>query len=499
MKLYNYLSRKFEPFEPIHQDYVGMYVCGPTVYGDPHLGHARSAVVFDLLYRYLEYKGYIVRYVRNITDVGHLEDEELEQGEDKIEKMARLTKTEPMEVAHRYATQYRKAMDCLNVKTPSIEPLASGHIQEQQEYIEKLLKNGWAYEVDGNVYFDVTKFVESFDLYGRLSGKKIEDLLAGQRELKQQDQKRTTMDFALWKRVEPNQIMHWNSPWTSRGVPGWHTECCVMGKKYLGHPFDIHGGGLDLQFPHHEAEIAQAYALSEQVPAHFWIYNNMITIDNKKMSKSLGNFITLDMFFTGMHERLSQAYSPQIIRFFLLRSHYRSVLDVSDEALNGAMKGLKRLQASAVHAKNILTQNNISLDAPYDIVGAKAQELQQKLNEYMDDDMNTPAVIAELFLGIDFLKQHEINTSDKETLSFAYVFMIFYHSILGLEVEHSTEYGESGADKQIETLVQCVLEFRNQARAEKDFVLSDKLRDTLLELNIVIKDNKDGTSSWEYK
>ena len=338
--IYNSLSRRKEEFKPIHADRVGMYVCGPTVYGDGHLGHARPAITFDVVYRYLTHKGYKVRYVRNITDVGHLEHD-ADSGEDKIAKKARLEQLEPMEVVQHYLNRYHKAMERLNVLPPSIEPHASGHIIEQIEYIKKILEAGYAYESEGSVYFDVRKYNQDHN-YGKLSGRNIDELLSTTRELDGQTEKRFPADFALWKKASPEHIMHWPSPW-SEGFPGWHLECSTMGEKYLGTPFDIHGGGMDLKFPHHECEIAQSVAHNGHDSVHYWMHNNMITIDGQKMGKSLGNFITLDEFFTGSHPHLAQAYAPMVIRFFILQAHYRGTVDFSNEALQGAEKALGRM------------------------------------------------------------------------------------------------------------------------------------------------------------
>jgi len=339
--VYNSLSRRKEEFKPLHPPFVGMYVCGPTVYSNAHLGHARPNIIFDLLFRYLMHLGYRVRYVRNITDVGHLEDENTEQGEDRIEKKARQEHLEPMEVVQKYMNTFHRNMDQLNTLQPSIEPRASGHIIEQEEFIKILLKSGYAYEVNGSVYFDVLKYNEKYK-YGKLSGRVLEDLQTNTRVLDGQDEKKNSFDFALWKKAAPEHIMNWPSPW-SLGFPGWHLECSVMSVKYLGEVFDIHGGGMDLQFPHHECEIAQSTAALGKESVRYWIHNNMITINGQKMARSLGNFITLDELFSGKHKLLTQAYSPMTIRFFVLQAHYRSTVDFSNEALQAAEKGLTRL------------------------------------------------------------------------------------------------------------------------------------------------------------
>ncbi len=340
LKIYNTLTRKKEEFKPLNPPFVGLYVCGPTVYGDAHLGHARPGITFDVLYRYLKYAGYKVRYVRNITDVGHLEND-ADEGEDKIAKKARLEQLEPMEVVFHYVRLYHKNMDELNVLRPNIEPQASGHILEQIEMIKKILDAGYAYEVNGSVYFDVKKYAEKYN-YGKLSGRKIDDLLSTTRDLDGQSEKKNSFDFALWKKASPTHIMRWPSPW-SDGFPGWHLECSVMSTKYLGEVFDIHGGGMDLLFPHHECEIAQSTAAQGKESVRYWMHNNLITINGQKMGKSLGNFITLDELFSGNHKALEQAYNPMTVRFFILQAHYRGTLDFSNEALKAAEKGFKRL------------------------------------------------------------------------------------------------------------------------------------------------------------
>ena len=377
LTIYNTLTRKKEKFVPLHAPHVGMYVCGPTVYGDAHLGHARPAITFDILFRYLTHLGYKVRYVRNITDVGHLEDD-ADEGEDKIAKKARLEKLEPMEVVQFYMTRYRRTMDELNVLPPSIEPLASGHIIEQIQLVQEILDKGYAYESNGSVYFDVTKYNKDYH-YGKLSGRNLEDVLNTSRELDGQDEKRNPVDFALWKRAEPEHIMRWPSPW-SDGFPGWHCECTAMGRKYLGEYFDIHGGGMDLIFPHHECEIAQAVASQGDDMVRYWMHNNMITVNGTKMGKSLGNFIMLDEFFEGSHELLAKAYSPMTIRFFILQAHYRSPVDFSNEALMASEKGLDRL-LEAINSMDKIIPSEVS---DVDIKG-----LKEKCYEAMNDDLNT--------------------------------------------------------------------------------------------------------------
>ena len=407
--IYNTLSRTKESFEPITPPFVGMYVCGPTVYGDPHLGHARPAITFDLVFRYLQHLDYKVRYVRNITDVGHLENDQ-DEGEDKIAKKARLEQVEPMEIAQYYSDRYFQFMEALNVKRPSIEPRASGHIIEQIQMIRDILDAGFAYVVNGSVYFDVVKYNQKFH-YGKLSGRVLDDLLTNTRTLEGQDEKRDAADFALWKKAQPEHIMRWPSPW-SDGFPGWHLECSTMSKKYLGNHFDIHGGGLDLLFPHHESEIAQSRVANGSDAVKYWVHNNMITINGQKMGKSLGNFITLDEFFTGKNPALSQAYSPMTIRFFILQAHYRSTLDFSNEALQAAEKGLKKLFSSyETLGKLIPSETNLSVIQP----------LEKNCYDAMNDDFNSPILIANLFECVRIINsvndgKDKINAADLELL-----------------------------------------------------------------------------------
>ena len=400
--IYNTLSRKKEVFEPLHAPFVGMYVCGPTVYGDAHLGHARPAITFDLVFRYLQHLGYKVRYVRNITDVGHLEHD-ADVGEDKIAKKARLEKLEPMEVAQYYTDRYHVAMDALNVKRPSIEPRASGHIIEQIEVVEKLIEAGYAYVSNGSVYFDVRKYNDATGRYGCLSGRVIDELLSTTRELDGQSEKHNTADFALWKNASPEHIMRWNSPW-GVGFPGWHTECTAMGTKYLGETFDIHGGGMDLLFPHHESEIAQQTGITGHGPCKYWMHNNMITINGQKMGKSLGNFITLSEFFEGSHQMLEKAYSPMTIRFFILQAHYRSTVDFSNEALQAAEKGFGRLMQAYKTLQKLQPSKASSVNV---------SEYKQRCYDAMNDDLNSPILIAHLF---DITKVINSVNDKKETL-----------------------------------------------------------------------------------
>lgn len=479
LSLYNTLSRKKEVFEPIHPPLVGMYVCGPTVYGDGHLGHARPAITFDLIFRYLKHLGYKVRYVRNITDVGHLEND-ADEGEDKIAKKARLDQVEPMEVVQYFTDRYHKNMEQLNVLSPSIEPRASGHIIEQTSMIEKILESGMAYESNGSVYFDVEKYNKQYH-YGKLSGRVLEDLMSNTRTLEGQDEKHNPFDFALWKKAQPEHIMRWPSRW-SDGFPGWHLECSAMSARYLGESFDIHGGGMDLLFPHHESEIAQSVAANHVDPVKYWMHNNMITINGQKMGKSLGNFITLNEFFSGEHTSLAQAYSPMTIRFFILQAHYRSTLDFSNEALQAAEKGMERL----MNAWSTLEKLKASEKSSVDI-----SNLRKKCYEAMNDDFNSPKVIAELFEGVRVIN---LVNDGKETLSaddlqqLRETFDSFLGEILGLKQEGAA--GETG--ETVEGLMQLVLDLRKNAKTAKDFATADKIRDDLNHIGISVKDTKDG-------
>lgn len=479
--IFNTLTRRKEPFEPLHPPFTGMYVCGPTVYSDAHLGHARPAITFDLIFRYLKHVGYKVRYVRNITDVGHLEND-ADEGEDKIAKKARLEKLEPMEVVQYYTDRYHANMDQLNVLRPSIEPRASGHIIEQIEMIRKILDAGHAYEVNGSIYFDVEKYSKSHQ-YGKLSGRVLEDLKANTRELEGQEEKRKTFDFALWKKADSGHIMRWPSPW-GEGFPGWHMECSAMGTKYLGDTFDIHGGGMDLLFPHHEAEIAQSTAALGHESVRYWLHNNMITINGQKMGKSLNNFITLDEFFSGSHPLLEKAYSPMAIRFFILQAHYRSTLDFSNEALQAAEKGFKRLMAAMQTLEKL---------KPGEKSDSDIKALNQACYDAMNDDFNSPVVIAHLFEGVRIINSvndgHEIiSATDLDLLKAT--FKVFVTEVLGLLPE------ESGQIDLVDNLVQTIIAIRKQAREAKDFKTSDLIRDELKNIGIVLKDSKDGTS-WE--
>jgi cysteinyl-tRNA synthetase len=479
--VYNTLSGKKEVFEPLHPPHVGMYVCGPTVYGDAHLGHARPAITFDLIFRYLKHKEYKIRYVRNITDVGHLEND-ADTGEDKIAKKARLEQLEPMEVVQYYTNRYHRDMELLNVLPPSIEPHASGHIIEQIAIIERILENGYAYIVNGSVYFDVEKYNQKYP-YGILSGRKIEELLSTTRELDKQDEKRNSIDFALWKKAAPEHIMRWSSPW-SEGFPAWHLECTAMGKKYLGEQFDIHGGGLDLMFPHHECEIAQSQAFNGVAPVRYWLHNNLITIDGQKMGKSYGNFITLEELFSGQHPKLEKAYSPMNIRFFILQAHYRSPLDFSNTALRAAEKGLKKLLEAGNTLQKIQTGNSSTSDI---------KTLVNNLYEAMDDDFNSPIAISHLFEAVRIINsvndnKESITAEDLKLLKTTY--NEFVYNILGLKQET-----ESGQDSHlVEGLMELIIEMRKEVRNRKDWATSDLIRDKLLALQIQLKDGKEGTT-----
>ncbi len=479
LTVYNSLTRKKELFVPLHSPFVGMYVCGPTVYGDPHLGHARSAITFDLVFRHLSHLGYKVRYVRNITDVGHLEND-ADEGEDKIAKKARLEQIEPMEVVQYYNNRYHHFMEKLLVLPPSIEPLASGHIIEQIQLIEKILEAGYAYESNGSVYFDIQKYNENYP-YGKLSGRVLDDLLSFTRELDGQQEKRNNFDFALWKKASPEHLMHWPSKW-SEGFPGWHLECSAMSSKYLGEEFDIHGGGMDLLFPHHECEIAQTVAASGKESVRYWLHNNMITVNGQKMGKSLGNFITLEEFFTGNHKSLEKAYSPMAIRFFILQAHYRSTLDFSNEALQASEKGLQRLFA-AIKTLSQLKATGTS--------GEYVANLRVKCYEAINDDLNSPILIAHLFDGVRLINAvndgHE-SISPEELENLQNLYKTFVGEVLGLQDETASE-----TDVQlIDGLVNMVLEMRIEAKNRKDFAASDQIRNRLLQLGIEVKDRKDG-------
>ena len=472
--LTNTLTRSKELFKPIHEGRVGMYVCGPTVYGDAHLGHARPGVTYDVLFRLLKYLGYKVRYVRNITDVGHLEHD-ADEGEDKIAKKARLEQLEPMEVVQYYTERYHEAMRLLNVQSPSIEPRASGHIIEQIEAVKKILAAGYAYESGGSVYFDVVKYNRDHN-YGVLSGRTLEATLEGTRELDGQSDKKAPYDFAIWKKAEPEHIMRWPSPW-GEGFPGWHLECSVMGEKYLGQEFDIHGGGIDLMFPHHECEIAQNVASRGTQGVHYWVHNNMITIGGQKMGKSLGNFITLPELFSGNHPKLSQAYSPMTVRFFILQAHYRSTLDFSNEALQAAEKGYRRLMDAwrALPEAGPMTP--------------MVEELKNKVEEALCDDMNTPVAIAHLFEAVKLINAGTLSAEDKAAMK--QLFDDIVGGVLGL-MDDEAGQGSEKWEKALDGAMEIVLESRRKAREDKNWAESDRIRDRLASAGITVKDTKEG-------
>ena len=485
--IYNTLTRQKELFRPLHEGRVGMYVCGPTVYGDAHLGHARPAITFDVVFRYLQHIGYKVRYVRNITDVGHLEHD-ADEGEDKIAKKARLEQLEPMEVAQYYTNRFHQAMDALNVLPPSIEPHASGHIIEQIGLVKEILDNGYAYESNGSIYFDIEKYNRDHR-YGRLSNRNLEDVINASRELSGVGEKHNQVDFALWKKAEPQHILRWPSPW-SDGFPGWHCECTAMGRKYLGNHFDIHGGGMDLIFPHHECEIAQAVASQGDDMVRYWMHNNMITINGQKMGKSLGNFITLQEFFTGENANLDEAYSPMTIRFFILQAHYRSTVDFSNEALKASRKGLERLIDGLTQLDRVQATPGGTLTADY------AATLEQKCYDAMNDDFNTPIVISHLFEAchtVNQLADGKATVTAEGLDALRRVFNTFFSDILGLRTEQS---GSGEREAAFGHAVDLLLQIRSQAKANKDWATSDKIRDELQAFGFEVKDTKDG-ATWK--
>ena len=485
--IYNTLHRKKELFQPIAAPNVGMYVCGPTVYGDPHLGHARPAITFDILFRYLKHIGYKVRYVRNITDVGHLEHD-ADEGDDKIEKKARLEQLEPMEIAQHYTNRYHDAMRLLNVLPPSIEPHATGHIIEQEELVKQILTNGYAYESNGSIYFDVEKYDKDHH-YGVLSGRNITDMINNSRELAGVGEKRNQIDFALWKRAMPEHIMRWPSPW-SDGFPGWHCECTAMGRKYLGDHFDIHGGGMDLIFPHHECEIAQAVASQGDQMVKYWMHNNMITINGQKMGKSLGNFITLEQFFTGEHDTLTQAYSPMTIRFFILSAHYRGTVDFSNEALQAAEKAYERLMNGIEDLARIQPAATTDENTKKFVDGFRL-----KCYDAMNDDLMTPAVISTLFEAchlVNILIDHKAQISADDLRELTEVMQLFAFDILGLQNERGAN--NDAREEAYGKVVDMVLDLRAKAKAEKNWAVSDQIRDALAEAGFQVKDTKDGVT-----
>ena len=490
LRIYNSLTKEKEEFVPLNPPHVGMYVCGPTVSGESHLGHARPYITFDVVYRYLLYLGYKVRYVRNITDAGHFEEEGRE-AEDKISKKAQLEKLEPMELVQKYTNLFHWAFREFNTLEPTIEPTATGHIVEQLNMIEQLLKAGYAYEVNGSVYFDVKKYAENHD-YGKLSGRVIEDLLETTRDLEGQDEKRNKADFALWKLAPPQHIMRWKSPW-GEGFPGWHIECSAMATKYLGARFDIHGGGMDLMFPHHESEIAQSTICNHVAPAKYWMHNNMITVNGKKMGKSYNNQITLSQMFSGDHPLLTKGFSPMVIRFFILQTHYRSTLDFSSEALTASEKGMKRLFDAYENLKDLSpSEASVAGDAELD---AKINNLTDEFEEFINDDFNTAKVLANMFEivpVINSIKDGLVNANALSLFSSCPSksrFTIFLEDILGLKDAY-----ESSA--QLKGIMDLLVEIRKDAKQKKDFLTSDKIRKQLSELGIEMKDEKGGNISW---
>ncbi|MCI4642867.1 MAG: cysteine--tRNA ligase [Flavobacteriaceae bacterium] len=481
LKIYNSLSGEKEIFTPIHEGAVGMYVCGPTVYSHVHLGNCRTFMSFDMIFRYLKHLGYKVRYVRNITDAGHLEND-AEEGEDKIAKKARLEQMEPMEVVQKYTVDFHNILDLFNLLPPSIEPTATGHIIEQIEIIKQIIDKGYAYEVNGSVYFDVQGFNKTH-AYGKLSGRKLEDMISNTRVLTAQDEKKSPQDFALWKKAEPQHIMRWPSQWGD-GFPGWHLECTAMSTKYLGTSFDIHGGGMDLKFPHHECEIAQAEATNGESPVHYWMHANMLTLNGKKMSKSTDNNILPGEIFTGENNILSKPFSPSVVRFFMMQAHYTSILDLSNEALLASEKGHQRLLEALQNLADIEPQegpSHFNIDA-----------WEKRCYQAMNDDFNTPILIAHLFEAvkeINHLKDgsRQINPSDKDRLN--KLLHAFVFDILGLKKEVS-----SNTNSQTPALVEMLIKLRKEARDNKDFATSDSIRDQLLALGIQLKDGPDGTT-----
>lgn len=482
--IHNNLTRKKEKFEPLVPGHVGMYVCGPTVYSDVHLGNVRTFMTFDVVYRYLVFLGYKVRYVRNITDVGHLVGD-LDEGEDKIAKKARLENLEPMEIVQKYTNSFHAVMRIFNILEPSIEPTATGHIIEQIEMIQNILKNGYAYESNGSVYFDVRKYSEKYN-YGKLSGRVIDELISNTRDLDGQGEKRDGLDFALWKKADAQHLMRWNSPW-GQGFPGWHLECSVMSTKYLGQSFDIHGGGMDLKFPHHECEIAQNVGATGEEPVRYWMHGNMLTVNGRKMAKSEGNGFTPEELITGNHKLLDKGYSPMTVRFFFLMGHYASTLDFSNEALQAAEKGHKRMSA----ALSLIPSLQASDKSDFDV-----EKWRQACFDAMNDDFNTPVLLSQLFEGvriINSVKEGSIKLSAEDLALLKQTFDEFFYQVLGLKDE------ESGGNNELtEALVEVILKLRAEAKANKDYAASDKLRDALAAIHIQIKDSKEGTS-WSYE
>ena len=499
LKIYNSLNRQKEPFEPLNEGYVGLYVCGPTVYSDVHLGNCRTFVSFDVVYRYLMYLGYKVRYVRNITDVGHLEGDTDSDAEDKISKKARLEQLEPMELVQRHTRSFHHILGMLNTLTPSIEPRATGHIVEQIQMVQEILDNGYAYVKNGSVYFNTPKFIKDYGVYGKLSGKQVDDLLTETRDdLKNQDEKNHPSDFAIWIKADERHLMRWPSPW-STGFPGWHLECSAMSTKYLGKQFDIHGGGMDLQFPHHENEIAQNYGACGCMPVRFWMHGNMLLVNGRKMSKTpdpetgKSNSITPIELFSGENEIFSKPYSPMAVRFFMLQSHYRSTLDLTDEALLAAEKGFRRL----MEANKVLQGLAYTGKGQQGALGEELEKLIGQVTEEMCDDFNTPKALAVLFdlvTKVNSLKDGRLPIGEVSEETFnrlKQTFHDFIYEIFGLKDE--MEAGSEG-NGITDGLMQLIIDIRQEARANKDWGTSDKIRDALKELDIVLKDSKEGTS-----
>ncbi|MGB0366833.1 MAG: cysteine--tRNA ligase [Flavobacteriaceae bacterium] len=484
LSVYNSLSGKKEVFTPITENYVGMYVCGPTVYSNVHLGNCRTFISFDLIYRYLKHLGFKVRYVRNITDAGHLEND-ADEGEDRIAKKARIEQIEPMEVVQRYTVDFHQTLEKLNNLPPSIEPTATGHIIEQIEIIKSIIEAGYAYEVNESVYFDVLKFNED-NHYGKLSGRKIEDLIHNTRSLDGQSDKRNPQDFALWKKAEPQHIMRWPSPWGD-GFPGWHLECTAMSTKYLGKQFDIHGGGMDLKFPHHECEIAQAEAINKTSPVNYWLHANMLTLNGKKMAKSTGNNILPDEMFSGENDIFSKPFSPAVARFFLLQAHYRSIVDLSEDALLASEKGFQRLTEGINLLDKLVTENKTK--------GLDINLWSEKCYQAMNDDFNSPLLIAQLFDAVKFINSVRNGSATITSKDLAFLkdkMMAFTEDVLGLTF--SNNQTEDKVSTALEGTVNLLIEMRKKARDNKDFATSDTIRDQLLALGIQLKDGKDGTS-----
>ena len=483
LSVYNSLSGKKEVFTPITPNYVGMYVCGPTVYSNVHLGNCRTFMSFDLIYRYLKHLGYKVRYVRNITDAGHLEND-ADEGEDRIAKKARLEAIEPMEVVQRYTVDFHNTLAKFNNLPPSIEPTATGHIIEQIEIIKTILEKGFAYEINGSVYFDVLKYNEIHN-YGKLSGRKIEDLIHNTRTLEGQSDKKSPQDFALWKKAEPKHIMRWPSPW-SDGFPGWHLECTAMSTKYLGNQFDIHGGGMDLKFPHHECEIAQAESMTNQAPVNYWLHANMLTLNGQKMAKSTGNNILPDAMFSGDNDIFTKAFTPSVVRFFLLQAHYRSIVDLSENALLASEKGFIRLQEGMQTLKQLTSSETTS--------GFDFDAWETKCYAAMNDDFNSPILIAQLFDAVRFINAVKnetatISVEDQDKLS--HKMHEFVEDIMGILLDGSEN--QSAVSTALEGTVSMLIDIRKTARDNKDFATSDRIRDELLALGVQLKDGKDGT------